>query len=164
MSAAVGETGATLGEQDLREIAAEVWAAFLPDGGLPPEPAAPAAIGSRLQASVSVTGAWRGQVLLELEEETAVAVARAMLAVDEADEVGEEDVTDAVGELVNMIGGNVKSLMSSPSTLSLPMVVAGTVTRRASHDVVELCRADLAWRGRPIRASVWEAAHTDIEG
>ena len=35
-----------------------------------------------------------------------------------------------VGELVNMIGGNVKSLMPGPSVLSLPVVAAGRVARR----------------------------------
>ena len=35
------------------------------------------------------------------------------------------DVTDAVGELVNIIGGSVKSLMPQPTVLSLPSVRTG---------------------------------------
>ena len=38
------------------------------------------------------------------------------------DVVTDAEVVDALGELTNMIGGNVKSLLPAPSQLSLPMV------------------------------------------
>ncbi len=33
-----------------------------------------------------------------------------------------EDIQDALGELANMMGGNIKSLLPVPSTLSFPVV------------------------------------------
>ena len=40
-------------------------------------------------------------------------------------EVSLDDVRDALGEITNMIGGNVKALLPTPSRLSLPTVVEG---------------------------------------
>ena len=155
---------AVLAPRDLEEIAGWVWAAFLAGDGAAMTPLlsqAPLdAAAATLHAFVGVQGAWSGQVLLELTEATAVEVCQEML---QATEVTDADVTDAVGELVNMVGGNVKSLMSSPSSLGLPMVMHGTLTHRATHDVAELCRADLEWRGRPLRVSVWASTRTENE-
>ncbi len=36
------------------------------------------------------------------------------------DEIDDELVADAIGELVNIIGGNVKALLPTPSRLGLP--------------------------------------------
>jgi len=44
--------------------------------------------------------------------------------VDPADTTPEE-VTDALGELANMIGGNVKALLPEPCRISLPAVADG---------------------------------------
>jgi chemotaxis protein CheX len=85
-------------------------------------------------------------------------VTRRMLALEESDgAVSDADVADAVGELVNMIGGNVKSLMPGPSALSLPVVAAGRVAR--SSDSVEVCRLDASWAGDPLLVSVHVQKH-----
>jgi chemotaxis protein CheX len=36
-----------------------------------------------------------------------------------------DDVRDALGELANMVGGNIKGLLPGPTQLSLPLVVEG---------------------------------------
>jgi len=150
---------------DLEEIAGWVWSAFLSEDGAMMSPLlADAPLdtdGEIVHASVAVHGAWNGQILLELTEETALDVSRAML---QTNDVSPEDVTDAVGELVNMVGGNVKSLMSSPSALTLPMVMSGKVKHRATHAVSEVCRADLEWRGKPLRVSVWSSTRENENG
>ena len=48
--------------------------------------------------------------------------AAAFLAMDE-DEVAEDDVVDVMGELANIVGGNVKSMLPSGCFVSLPHVV-----------------------------------------
>src|SRR3546814_11558410 len=63
-------------------------------------------------------------------------------------EITPEDVTDAIGELVNMIGGNVKSLMPEPSILSLPMVAAGHIA--VPSEATEVPRLDLLWHDEPL--------------
>ena len=77
-----------------------------------------------LTGCVHIEGAWNGSALVECE----LPLARRMTAVlfDRAEsEVSLDDVRDALGEITNMIGGNVKALLPSPSRLSLPTVVEG---------------------------------------
>ena len=45
----------------------------------------------------------------------------------EIEEVSPADVLDAVGELVNIVGGNLKGMLPSPTGLSLPSVTDGAV-------------------------------------
>src|SRR5581483_2874503 len=71
-------------------------------------------------ASISVTGSWDGHVVVRASEPAAVAIAAAMLALD-LDDVTDADLLDAAGELVNVVGGNVKSRLPQPCLLSLPL-------------------------------------------
>jgi chemotaxis protein CheX len=86
-----------------------------------------------LLAVVQISGQWMGSVVLALSPEVARASAAAML------QIADEDVTDAdrqdvAAELVNMVGGNLKSLLPGPSFLSLPTVVAGREFGVQVHD------------------------------
>ena len=81
-------------------------------------------------------------------------VAAALLALPE-DEASEDDVADAVGELVNMIGGNVKSLVESPSALSLPHVVTQPGTHQSWPGAKEVCRIDGTWNGEAVTVMVY---------
>lgn len=77
-----------------------------------------------LTGCVHIDGAWNGAALVQCE----LPLARRMTAVlfDRAErDVTLEDVRDALGELTNMVGGNVKALLPAPSRLSLPTVVEG---------------------------------------
>jgi chemotaxis protein CheX len=144
MSTAVEEPTYT----DVQMVVEEVWSSFL--GGTDPlVVGAPGQFEAGWSAAVTVTGAWEGMISVELPTATAEAVCREMLGVEETQD---EDVADAVGELVNMIGGNVKSLMPGPSVLSLPVVAAGRVAR--SSDTTEVCRIDAWWAGAPLQVCV----------
>jgi chemotaxis protein CheX len=133
---------------DVQMVVEEVWSSFL-GAEEPLLPGMPGELATGWSAAVTVSGAWDGMISVEVPTEMAEEVTRRMLAVDEA---ADEDVADAVGELVNMIGGNVKSLMPGPSALSLPVVAAGRVAR--SSDAVEVCRLDASWAGSPLLVSV----------
>ncbi len=61
-------------------------------------------------------------VAIDCPRETAVAVARALLGADEDEELPPEDIQDAFGELVNVIGGNIKGLIVGAVRLSIPSV------------------------------------------
>ena len=137
---------------DVQMLVDEVWTSFL---GVdePLLPCGPGEMSVGWSAAVTVTGEWHGMVSVELPTGLAEAVTRRMLMVPESDPtVHDEDVADAVGELVNMIGGNVKSLMPGPSVLSLPVVAAGRVARPS--DTVEVCRLDASWAGTPLLVTV----------
>lgn len=133
---------------DVHMVLEEVWRSFLGEEE-PLLPGAPGLLETGWSAAVTVSGAWEGMISVELPTAMAEEVTRRMLAVDSTPD---EDVADAVGELVNMIGGNVKALMPGPSALSLPVVAAGRVAR--SSETVEVCRIDASWAGNPLLVSV----------
>ncbi len=78
----------------------------------------------QLTGCVHITGAWRGAMLLECP--TALVRRAASIFFEmTAEEVTDAELGDAIGELINIAGGNVKALISGPTQLSLPTVVEG---------------------------------------
>lgn len=77
-----------------------------------------------LLATVHLAGQWTGSVVLGLSPAVAQEGAAAMLGIS-AGEVTAADQQDVAAELVNMIGGNLKSLLPGPTFLSLPTIVCG---------------------------------------
>ncbi|MFN8050689.1 MAG: chemotaxis protein CheX [Acidimicrobiales bacterium] len=107
---------------DIDEVTTQVWTNILSldvvRGG--PADAAPVTVSS----AVHIIGEWNGAVVLTMTSELATVIATTMFCMDAA-ELEESDVNDAVGEMANMIGGNIKSLLPGPSQLSMPTVAAG---------------------------------------
>ena len=82
--------------------------------------------GERLTSFVQLTGDWNGAVLIECTRRQACQFAGRILAMDPPDAV-DDDVRDVLGELANMIGGNMKCGMSATGVrLSMPTVMDGT--------------------------------------
>ena len=149
-------------EDDLKVIAEQVWSSYLDLDGSSPLVATPAdKHQADVTASVSVTGAWRGHVLVSCSDAASKNVAAALLGI-EFDDVAEEDVADALGELANIIVGNVKSLLPEPSALSLPHVhVEGTQGRYPA--VTEVCHLEGSWMAESVTVTVLEST-TDLAG
>jgi chemotaxis protein CheX len=91
---------------------------------------------------VQIAGAWDGAIAVQCSAPMARFAARHMFDLhDEA--VSLADLQDALGELTNMTGGNIKALLPEPCTLGLPVVVEGadyrvrlpgaSVVRRATY-------------------------------
>jgi chemotaxis protein CheX len=78
----------------------------------------------RLTASVRLSGDWNGAVLLECDRWQACQFAGRFLSIDPPDTVN-EDVRDVLGELTNMIGGNLKSVVAMGLSLSMPSITDG---------------------------------------
>jgi chemotaxis protein CheX len=111
-------------EGELRDIVGEVMVGEVMRSfaGAPPRAStAAAAHGPTVSAYVSITGAWAGTVVVTFSEALARAATADMLRRPQGT-LSTDDVSDAVGELANMIGGNVKARMPEPSALSLPVV------------------------------------------
>ena len=142
---------------DVEQIVSEVFGSFLGGDDALPLPVDGASGDSPVTASVSITGGWEGHVVF------GCSTAAAVLLMMGEDELAEADVADAVGELANMIGGNIKSLLPSPSALTLPLVsLGGAVMHRPS--ATEAVRLDLTWQGEPVRISVWASNSDSQEG
>jgi chemotaxis protein CheX len=137
---------------DVRAVTRDVWEACLASAGEPLEDGTPGPLeGEVVLAQIRIAGGWSGAVTLEMSSAAATAAARVML---DARAVDPDEVADAVGELVNIIGGNLKSLVPTPSRLSLP----GVSRSPEPEDLVgvtEQCRLDLGWGTRPVRVRVW---------
>ncbi|MGN6727747.1 MAG: chemotaxis protein CheX [Tepidisphaeraceae bacterium] len=111
-------------DDEIQQLTMSIWDSILK---LPVEPAAaPLPAGQRtMSACVQITGAWRGAVALSCDAAMAAEAARVMFDLA-AGAPATADMQDALGELVNMIGGNVKALLPETCQLSLPSVVEGS--------------------------------------
>jgi len=89
-------------------------------GGTPWFPA-----GDRMTSAVHLTGDWNGVVLLECTRSQACRFAGRFLSTDPPDAV-DGVVCDVLGELDNMIGGNLKCVLPPGIRLSMPSVVDGS--------------------------------------
>jgi len=74
-----------------------------------------------LAGCVHITGAWEGTVTIDFPMSLAKQVASIMFNLS-GENVEDELIQDALGELTNMTGGNIKSLLPEPCYLSLPAV------------------------------------------
>jgi chemotaxis protein CheX len=118
-------------EPELTEITERVWSSLVESPLLPRRPGRPgqpgtgSGVGSRtVTGCVQITGAWEGAVTVHCSVVLAKVLTAAMFMVD-PDDTTPDEVTDALGELANMVGGNVKALLPEPCRISLPAVAEG---------------------------------------
>jgi len=79
----------------------------------------------RLTSAVHLAGDWCGVLLLECNRDQACHFAGRFLSLEAADTF--DDVArDVLGELANMVGGNMKCVMTPGIHLSMPTVVDGS--------------------------------------
>jgi len=76
---------------------------------------------------IHLTGGWDGFVLTGFEPSLAQVVAARMLAIPDPND---EDLRDAVGEIANILAGNLKCLIPESTAMSMPVVIEGTVSRK----------------------------------
>jgi CheY-specific phosphatase CheX len=112
-------------EQEIISLTQYIWGATLNLEAVPHhEPVSPAPGSRTLDGVINITGAWAGALVLQVPEHVARRAASVMFEVQEG-AATLEDMQDAVGELTNMTGGNVKALFEGQCALSLPAVVEG---------------------------------------
>jgi len=93
----------------------------------------------RLTSAIHLAGDWNGAVLLECDRRQACRFAGRFLSMDPPDTV-DDVVRDVLGELANMIGGNLKCVLTPGIRLSMPSVVDG------SEYSVRICGAEVRER------------------
>ena len=145
-------------EEQILAITQDVWESFLVLH-LEPHPlgeAAPPLAGPTVTGCVHITGEWDGSVFLQVGADHAQAAAEAMFGADPGS-LSESEVSDALGELTNMVGGNIKSLVPAPSKLSLPSVSEGENYTVRVPGAVLLSRVALLCGDAPVLVSVWKA-------
>ncbi len=145
------------------EIAQEVWSSILEDAG-----ELTSVFGfdekheTAVLAFIEITGNWHGSVRISCSVQAAKHIAAGMFGKSEID-VEDDELSDAVGEFTNIIGGNIKALFPSPCNLSLPGVAGigsfadnlppGLEDKISEVQVVEV---HLEWEGEPLSIGLWE--------
>jgi len=141
--------------RELEQIVATVWAAMLGVEVEPSDPTAHAGEGCPMTGCVQIMGAWEGAVVLTCPAPLVRRAAAGVFGIGPA-EVTQELARDLLGELTNMVAGNLKALLPEVSHLSLPAVTDGT-----DYDVRLLgsrlvCCAGFRLRGQAFTALVYE--------
>jgi chemotaxis protein CheX len=147
--------------EDLAEIVGQVWSSYLDVEGT--DPLIPTGEGLKatdVVASVSITGGWSGHVVVSCSD-TAARHAAAAFLMTVADEVSADDVTDVLGELANIVGGNVKSMLPASSMVSLPQVVNASGGSVRWPACVQICELAGTWRDEPVSISMWQKTDGD---
>ena len=142
-------TSQLIDEATVQGIADESWLALVGEDEVlvpVPEPMPADVVSSWVQ----VTGPWNGTVVLTVGRETAAELTRSLLKEHAPEVLDAEDVTDAMGELANVVGGNVKGVLPAPSLLGLPQV--GEAPEPA--DPADVVRINVLWRGQPLSIAV----------
>lgn len=142
----------------LWSITNDVWTTFVSEEAVvlsldAMPPLAPSDVSSR----VAILGDAVGSVVVRCDRPSAIALARRLFDLAQDATPDEDDIADALGELANIVGGNVKSLGLGESSLTLPSV-------GASADVevgdVLMCAAEVIWdEGRATLAVGQPHAH-----
>ena len=148
-----------LDEATVQAIADDVWTSLVGDGEvLVPLPVPAPEV--TVSAWVQIHGPWRGAVVVTCDEPTAEALTECLLRARPPAVIEPEDVADALGELANVLGGNVKAALPGPSTLGLPETGPTPPATRPDDSV----RVDAQWRGQSLTISVQGATvapHTE---
>lgn len=139
---------------DLEVITREVWTSFLDGDPAGLLPGGAGVVSERVTGCVHLSGAYVGSIMLECSAAAARDAAAALFSMQPGD-VTHGEVVDAIGELANMVGGNVKSMLPGPSVLSLPAVVHGQLAVPGAQVVREV---RLTWRNEPLTVSLWQQA------
>jgi chemotaxis protein CheX len=106
-------------DRPLIDITRGVWRTTLGLDVLSLKAASAAPRGPHYRATVELRGAWNGDLSLTCPGDLARRAA-GVLFDKPADQVDDAEARDALGELANMTGGNLKALLPAPCALSTP--------------------------------------------
>ena len=147
-------------DSDIADIVSTIWSTLIDvpierGGGDGPSD------DSTVTGIVHIEGAWHGAILVRCPLALASLVTDAMFQGD--GDPSTEEVRDAVGELTNMVAGNVKALLPAPSAISLPTVAFGKqyeISVVGTRTVATVCFTS---ESHPLVVSVVQRSG-DIEG
>jgi chemotaxis protein CheX len=77
-----------------------------------------------ITGAIYFAGTWKGAVLLECTRPQAYELTHRLMGIDTPANIN-DDVRDAMGEMANMLAGNLKSVLPHGIDLSMPSVVEG---------------------------------------
>ena len=137
-------------ETEIRQIVEDTWRFVLGEElERSAQTIAPVDIDDCVCASARIAGDWRLAVVIYGSAAMARHAATVMLSLD-AEPAEVEDVQDAMCELVNIIAGNVKGVLSGSSYLSLPTLIRGDDFKLTFPRHILLSEAAFNYAGEPL--------------
>lgn len=134
-------------DADITEIACSIWETLfalpLVEGTTPPQPT-----DSTVTGCVNIEGAWNGAVTFQCPMALAGILTAQMFLNGSSPSV--DDISDAVGELTNMLAGNVKALLPEPCHISLPGVAFGSDYRFSVVGTKPVASVSFTCGGHPL--------------
>lgn len=141
---------------EINTITESIWSAVL---GIELEPGTPFlnthSYDPVITGSISIQGEWNGIIRLHCTAKVARLAASKMFDCP-IESVTNEDLCDVVGELTNMISGNIKPLLPGPNLLSLPTIETDIdlETVFELHQSNSICLVSFHCFGDPFQVSV----------
>jgi CheY-specific phosphatase CheX len=141
-------------ETELRQIAEDTWKIVL-DAELEPSAKsfAPADIDDCIAATAQIAGDWQLAVVIYGSAAMARQAATVMFGTAQEDDAP-EDMQDAMCELVNIVAGNIKGVLSGSSHLSLPSLIRGNDFKLTFPRHILLSEAAFKYLGEPVVVSL----------
>ncbi|MDB5346058.1 MAG: hypothetical protein JWP89_4435 [Schlesneria sp.] len=122
-----------LDEETLTQVTSDICDTML---GLPLSPVSDDPVEQLpLTAQVRISGEWNATVEIATTRQLAMLIAVRMFSLDPS-QIQTDDLYDALGEMANMVGGNVKGIMNGELDLSLP-----SVAERGAQTAIAVGRA-----------------------
>jgi chemotaxis protein CheX len=149
-------------EEEIYRITETVWHSILGlemarrEEPLPEQPDA-----RFLTGYVQITGAWHGALRVDCSFQLARRLAAIMFRF-EAKQTTIDDIRDALGEVANITGGNIKGLLPGPCRLSLPVVVDGSDEALVLPGSRILTRITLECEQEPFRVTLLSLPKTPM--
>jgi chemotaxis protein CheX len=130
----------------------QVWGAMLYTAAEPWPAGRAAEFETGLQAHIELRGDWTGRLVLTCDLAVATQIAGALLGTAAGEALPAADVHDAVGEVLNVVGGSVKGALSGVTALGLPGVRECSTPPGTDDGFV------VSWRGAPVFVQVVSSA------
>ncbi|HHI78708.1 MAG TPA: chemotaxis protein CheX [Planctomycetes bacterium] len=119
--------------------------------------------GTEMLAILGFTGTATGSISVSTTRECAKKITAALLMMDPDEEIPEEDVADALGELSNMVGGNLKNAVVEGGikmNLAAPAIVDGQqIHTSPGSKIIRGFTRDFQVEGKPLSVSFSVEGH-----
>jgi chemotaxis protein CheX len=121
-------------ENQIRSIVRSVWSTQLgleiQDAEGPAQPPLP----ETMTAAIHISGDYHGAIVLE-SSRIIIRLAASIMFDLPTEELVDADERDVIGELANVVAGNIKALIAGSNSISLPTIIEGSDYRVSTLDV-----------------------------
>lgn len=147
-------------ENEVHEYSKMVWSTLL-GFEIEPKPGVFGFSPDTITGSIQINGNWNGIISIYLPSSLANLITETMFSLNSG-EASAETKKDAVGEVINMIGGNIKSILPQPSYLSIPIFSMEGQSQEFPF-TKEVTHCQFAYNGNPFALSIYEQKTKDTK-